>query len=147
MDALRRRQEGVSFDNDQPARYTLANLKDLAGVRILVFPRQRIIQADRALREIFGSWTADPVATDEQVLALKYHGFSAASQRIGGEYQIVPMLTGLFWEVAAIYKPAPQLMRAARSLTMQRRSKEVFDALRAFEDEFESLIHLEMPPI
>jgi ppGpp synthetase/RelA/SpoT-type nucleotidyltranferase len=148
VDALRRRQEGTSFDNDQPARYTLADLKDLAGVRILVFPRQRIIQADRALREIFDSWTSDPVATEEQVLALKYHGFCAASQRISGEYQIVPMLTGLFWEVehSAIYKPAPQLMRAARSLTMQRRSKEVLDALKAFEDEFESLIHLKTPP-
>jgi hypothetical protein len=144
VDALRRRQEGASFDDDQVARYSLANLKDLAGVRILVFPRQRIIQVDRALREIFGSWTADPVATEEQVLALKYHGFSAASQLISGEYQIVPMLTGLFWEVehSAIYKPAPQLIRAARSITMQRRSKEVFDALKAFEDEFESLIHL-----
>ena len=89
VDALRRRQEGASFDDDQVARYSLANLKDLAGVRILVFPRQRIIQVDRALREIFGSWTADPVATEEQVLALKYHGFSAASQLISAEYQIV----------------------------------------------------------
>jgi ppGpp synthetase/RelA/SpoT-type nucleotidyltranferase len=71
VDALRRRQEGASFDNDQPARYTLANLKDLAGVRILVFPRQRIIQVDRALRKIFGSWTADPVAAEEQVLAFE----------------------------------------------------------------------------
>jgi len=148
VDALRRRQEGASFDNDQPARYSLAKLKDLAGVRILVFPRQRIIQVDRALRGIFGSWAADPVAAEEQLLALKYHGFSAASQRISGEYQIVPMLTGLFWEVehSAIYKPAPQLMRVARSLTMQRRSKEVADALKAFEDEFESLIHLRTPP-
>jgi hypothetical protein len=64
VDALRRRQEGASFDHDQPARYTLA-------VNNLV---------DVALREIFGSWRTDPVATEEQVLALKYHGFSAASQ-------------------------------------------------------------------
>jgi hypothetical protein len=28
---------------------------------------------------------------------------------------------------------------------MQRRSKEAFDALKAFEDEFESLIHLNAP--
>jgi hypothetical protein len=58
------------------------------------------------------------------------------------------MLTGLFWEVehSAIYKPAPQIRSAARSLAMQQRSKEVFEALKAFEDEFESLIHLARPP-
>jgi len=124
------------------------NLKDLAGLRILVFPRRRIIEVDLALRKIFGSWTSDPVEVDGEVLALKYHGYSDASKRIRGEYQIISMLTGLFWEVehSAIYKPAPQLRRVARSISMQQRSKEVFDVLKAFEDEFESLIHLNPPP-
>jgi ppGpp synthetase/RelA/SpoT-type nucleotidyltranferase len=148
VDTLRRRQEGTRFDNDRPTRYTLANLNDLAGVRILVFPRQRILQVDRVLREIFGSWTADPVAVDGEVLALKYHGYPGASGRIRGEYQIVSMLVGLFWEVehSAIYKPAPQLRRVARSVAMQQRSKEVSDSLKAFEDEFEALIHLDSSP-
>jgi hypothetical protein len=82
------------------------------------------------------------------VLALKYHGYSSASERIRGEYQIVSMLTGLFWEVehSAIYKPTPRLRGVARSLAMQQRSKDVSDALKAFEDEFKSLIHLNAPP-
>lgn len=42
VDGLRRRQEGASFDNDRPARYTLTSLNDLAGVRVLVFPRRRL---------------------------------------------------------------------------------------------------------
>ena len=82
------------------------------------------------------------------MLALKYHGYSGASERIRGEYQIVSMLTGLFWEVehSAIYKPTPRLRGVARSLAMQQRSKDVSDALKAFEDEFKSLIHLNAPP-
>ena len=149
VNALRRRSgEGKSFDDDQPSRYSLANLNDLAGVRILVFPRKRILEVDQTLREIFSLWTADPVAVGGQVLALKYHGYSGASERIRGEYQIASMLTGLFWEVehCAIYKPTPRLRSVARSLAMQQRSKDVSDALKAFEDEFEALIHLNASP-
>ncbi len=144
VDALRRRQEGASFDNDRPARYTLTNLNDLAGVRVLVFPRKRLAEVEGALREIFPSWTADPVKAQGQVLALKYHGISGASERIRGEYQIVPMLIGLFWEVehSAIYKPAPRLKGVVKSLAMQQRTNEVLEALNAFEDQFETLIHL-----
>jgi ppGpp synthetase/RelA/SpoT-type nucleotidyltranferase len=149
VDALRRRrgQEGASFDNDQPTRYTLTNLNDLAGLRILVFPRRRIREVNTALREIFGSWTPDPVETEGQVLAWKYHGYCDASERIRGEYQIVSMLTGLFWEVehSAIYKPAPRLKGIAQSFAMQQRTKEVLEALTAFEDEFDALIHLKRP--
>jgi hypothetical protein len=104
---------------------------------------------DRVLRELFRSWTFDPVREEDgELLALKYHGYSDASERIRGEYQIVSMLTGLFWEVehSAIYKPAPRLKGIARSLAMQQLSKEVVDALRAFEDEFEALIHVDASP-
>ena len=149
VDALRRRsQEGGTFHKDRPDQYSLANLKDLAGLRILVFPRRRILEVDHVLREIFGSWAADPVKSEGQVVALKYHGYCDASERIRGEYQIVSMLTGLFWEVehSTIYKPAPRLKGIAESLAMQQRTKEVNDALKAFEEEFEALIHLKMPP-
>ena len=150
VDALRRRrgQEGASFDNDQPAQYTLTNLNDLAGLRILVFPRRRIPEVDLALREIFSSWTADPIETEGEVLALKYHSYSDARQHIRGEYQIVSMLTGLFREVehSAIYKPAPRLKGFTQHVAMQQRTKEVLEALKAFEDEFESLLHLSSPP-
>lgn len=144
VDALRRRQEGATFDNDRPTQYTLTNLNDLAGVRVLVFPRKRLAEVDGALREIFASWTADPVTAEGQVLALKYHGICEASERLRGEYQIVPMLTGLFWEVehSAIYKPAPRLKGVVKSLAMQQRTNAVLEALKAFEDQFETLIHL-----
>ena len=131
VDSLRRRQEGAAFDNDRYTLYSLANLNDLAGHRILVFPPNRILEVDRALRKLFNSWTADPVNVDGEVLALKYYGYSAASTRIRGEYQVVSMLTGLFWEVehSAIYKPTPRLKNIARSLAMQKRSKDVFECL------------------
>ena len=62
--------------------------------------------------------------------------------RVRGEYQIVPMLTGLFWEIehSTIYKPTPELKGVAQSLGMQQRTQEVLDALKKFEEEFEQLV-------
>ena len=72
----------------------------------------------------------------------KYYGHRRASGRVWGEFQVVPMLSALFWEVehAAIYKPSPKLKGVARSLEMQERTTDVLKAFRAFEDEFENLI-------
>jgi ppGpp synthetase/RelA/SpoT-type nucleotidyltranferase len=94
VDAVRRRQEGATFDREQPERYTLTNLNDLAGVRVLVFPRSRISDIDGVLRERFSSWTSDPVPgfdDEDAPIALKYYGYCDASSRVRGEYQIVPM--------------------------------------------------------
>lgn len=142
LDALRRRQEGATFDSDQPGLYTLSALRDLAGVRILAFPRRRLAEIDQVLREQFLSWKFDPVRDENDVLAYKYYGYCAeASNKVQGEYQIVSMLTGLFWEVehSAIYKPTPSLKGIARSLEMQQRTRDVLRALRSFEEEFERL--------
>ncbi len=59
-----------------------------------------------------------------------------------GEFQIVPMLTGLFWEVEhdAIYKPSPRLKGVSKSLEMKECSKDVLKALKSFEEKFERLI-------
>lgn len=56
-----------------------------------------------------------------ETLAFKYWGISSASKDVLGEYQIVSMLTGLFWEIehSAIYKPSPQLRGVTRSLEMK----------------------------
>jgi ppGpp synthetase/RelA/SpoT-type nucleotidyltranferase len=148
IDALRRRPqaEGRTFDRTYPDKYTLTDLNDLAGVRVLAFPRSRLIEIDKELRKKFKDWKADPVPGFENIddpLAFKYYGYcEEASRKIRGELQIVSMLTGLFWEVehAAIYKPTPRLRGVARSLEMQERNKEVFAALRAFEEEFEKQI-------
>lgn len=145
VDSLRRRQQGSIFYSDPATPYTLTALKDMAGVRVSVFPRNRMNEVDAVLREVqaFREWTADPVQDGDKILALKYSGYCAdASSRISGEYQIVSVLTGLFWNIEhrAIYKPSPQLKGIARSLAMQERSKDVLQALSAFEDEFERLI-------
>jgi hypothetical protein len=124
VEALRRRQEGAIFDPDHAEDYTLKTLKDLAGVRILAFPHRRLTEIDVALREPFEKWTPDPVLGEEgEQLAFKYWGHCPASYSITGEYQIVPMLTGLFWDVehSAIYKPSPELRGITRSLEMKSR--------------------------
>ncbi len=149
VDALRRRQEGGTFDRDRPTLYTLTSLKDLAGVRVLAFPTRRIPEADEELRKRFGSWEADPVrGPDGQPLAVKYSGYcEEASTKVRGEYQVVSMLIGLFWEVehSAFYKLDPQLKGAARFWKMEQRTSEVYIALRAFEEEFEALITRALP--
>jgi len=145
LDSLRRRQEGATFDRDQPMLYTLTNLNDLAGVRVLTFPRSRLTEVDQELRERFPCWQADPVLgfpESEQPLAFKYHGYCEASTKVRGEFQIVSILTGLFWEVehSALYKPTPRLRGIAGSRVMQQRTREVLDTLRAFEEEFENQV-------
>lgn len=74
---------------------------------------------------------------------LKYHGYCTASAKISCEYQIVPMLLGLFWEVehAAIYRPDPRLRGATKEIGMQARVAEVERVLADFEREFESLVN------
>jgi len=145
LDSVRRRQEGATFDSERPEQYSLASLNDLAGVRVLAFPRRRLAEADRQLRRRFPTWTADPVpgySERDEPLALKYFGYCAASGRIRAEFQIVPMLTALFWVVehSVIYKPSPLLKGVARSLEMQKRTRAVLEGLKAFEDEFAELI-------
>lgn len=148
LGALRRRQEGAIFDSDRASSYTLTALNDLAGVRVLAFPRTRRLEANRDLRQRFSSWASDPVLSDhegEEPLAFKYHGFCSASGKVRGELQIAPMLIGLFWQVehSTIYKPSPELKGVGRSLEMQQRTNEVVAALRAFEDDFERLVRLD----
>jgi hypothetical protein len=147
LGALRRRQEFATFDPDRADSYTLTSLNDLAGVRVLAFPRSRWREANDTLRHyaLFSSWTSDPIPSDEgstEPLAFKYHGFCSRNTKLRAELQVVPMLTGLFWEVehAAIYKPSPQLKGVLASLEMQRPIREVYRALGIFEAEFERLV-------
>ena len=146
LDSLRRRghrQEGATFDPDRADEYTLTNLKDLAGVRVLAFPSKRREEIDATLRSVFPSWTADPVLGEGgERLAFKYWGHCEPRRTVFGEYQIVSVLTGLFWEIehAAIYKPLPQLRGVGRALGMPARTRAILDAFSAFEEEFESLV-------
>jgi hypothetical protein len=146
VDSLRRKQEGRTFDTEQPGLYTLRDLGDLAGVRVLAFPSSRLAEVDEELRKRFESWQPDPVTglgEAELPLVFKYSGYcKEASDKVRGEIQIVPMLIGLFWEVehSAIYKPSPELKRVATDPEMRRCASEVYKALRAFDQQFEALL-------
>jgi hypothetical protein len=106
VESLRRRQhqEGATFDAERISEYTLMTLKDLAGVRVLTFPRSRMTAVNEALRGVptFRNWTADHVIGGTgDVLAFKYSGLcDPASTRVAGEYQVVSVMTGLFWDRA-----------------------------------------------
>lgn len=142
--ALQRRQEGRVFDPQRPGDYSLLHLPDLAGVRVLIFPRSRVLETDRALSGYFTDWNSDPVKDEGgMVLTQKYNGYCrSVSERVRAEYQIVPMLIGLFWEVehSAMYKPDPSLMGIARSAQMKRLKTGVEDAVLRFEEGFESFL-------
>jgi ppGpp synthetase/RelA/SpoT-type nucleotidyltranferase len=141
LEKLRAHQEGATFDEGRPAVYMLTSLNDLAGVRVLAFPRRRLAEVDDLLREEFCGWTPDPVEDDGEVQAFKYHGHCQASDKVRGEYQVVSMLTGLFWEVehAAIYKPDARLSGIADHRGMRESTRDVAKALKAFEEQFEAL--------
>jgi hypothetical protein len=119
-------------------------LPDLAGVRVLVFPHRRLVEVDSVLRERFPNWTSDPVKDGSGAAqAPKYHGHcEQASSKVRGEYQVVPTLIGLFWEVehSAMYKPTPALMGIAQSREMRQFRAEVEGALLRFEEGFERFV-------
>ena len=103
-------------------------------------------ETHQILRNRFSDWKPDHAESDEiegELLALTYHGYhKQASSKVQGEFQIVSMLAGLFWEVehSAMYKPTPRLKGVAHSREMKQRRREVQRALKDFEEEFERLI-------
>jgi len=141
---LRRRPEYDYFDEPCTAVGSLSSLKDLAGVRILAFPKRRVIEIDEALRSRFGHWTADPVPPISGTAnspARKYHGFCSQHSGVRAEIQLLSLLTGLFWEVehAALYKPSERLRELQVSERMQKHYADVIRALASFEEKFETV--------
>jgi len=149
IDSLRRRQEGGTFDPD--GLYTLTDLKDLAGARVLAFPWPRVREVDEELRKGFESWQSDPVpglGQGGKPRAFKYYGYcEEASTKVRGEYQVASLLIGRFMEAehSPIYKAAPELKGLVGNQEMKQRRKEVYDALSAFDEEFEALISRTLP--
>jgi hypothetical protein len=139
--SLRKKQVGFAFNPELGASYTLTQLFDLAGVRVGVFPRARLLEAERVLRAEFPNWqqknVPDPAGPLLPPLAFKYYGPCAASASICGEYQVMPLMIAHYWEIqhAAIYKG-----KAGIGIQMRVREAAVLEAMRQFEEEFERLI-------
>jgi hypothetical protein len=144
--ALRRRQEYGIFDRETPEKYSLLRLPDLAGVRVLVFPRSLMNEVDLTLRDHFAAWTPDPVPDGNGgTLAKKYIGHCTCNEEIRAEYQVVPMLIGLYWQVehSAIYKPAPSdkvIKDKSGSEPLEMLNAKVVRALLDFEAEYERIV-------
>jgi hypothetical protein len=140
IETLRRISEGRQFDPERAANYSLLDLPDLAGVRVLVFPDPRLEEIDNVLRKHFPDWTAKPIPYVEKTrLVPKYFGYCRdVSDKVHGEYQVVPMLLGLFWEVehSAMYK----FRAVANSKEMQERRTDVEKALDGFEKGIERFL-------
>lgn len=142
--ALTRRPEYFELGNPAREPPSLRALKDLAGVRVLAFPKRRVIEIDEALRSRFGDWTPDPIPPipgSANFLALKYHGFCGPQCPVQAEIQLISMLIGLFWEVehGALYKPGKRLRQIEISARMQGHYADVLRALSDFEEKFETI--------
>jgi ppGpp synthetase/RelA/SpoT-type nucleotidyltranferase len=129
---------------------SLTMLNDLAGVRVLAFPKCRVIEIDKMVRHRFSGWTPDPVPAlpgCANSLALKYHGYLSESGSVRAEIQLISMLVGMFWEVehAALYKPGAHLRAMGIALKMQARYADVIHALNRFEAEFDALANMPLP--
>src|ERR1700676_1528793 len=92
------KNEGRILDPRDSANRSILDLPDLAGVRVLVFPNSRLVEVDNMLRDRFSGWIYKPVKDDKgAVLAPKYYGYcESVGGKVRGEYQVVPMLLGLF---------------------------------------------------
>jgi hypothetical protein len=128
------KNEGRVLDPGSAGAYSILSLPDLAGVRVLVFPNSRVVEADEVIRNHFPGWISKPVKDDSGViLAPKYYGHCAnLDSWVRGEYQVVPMLLGLFWEVehSAMYK----FKEVAESPEMRQNRADVERALSRFEE-------------
>ena len=105
-----------------------------------MFPKGRLVEVDQELRNHFRGWTSKPVRDDTGIaLAPKYYGYcDNVSGEVRGEYQIVPMLLGLFWKVehSAMYK----FKAVANFEEMKKHRAEVYRALSRFEEGIESFV-------
>jgi len=142
--SVRKKQEGRIFNERRPKIYSICQLKDLAGVRVLAFPGNLEKEADERLRAHFPKWKPDHIfyrEKESRPLARKYDGI-LKGYKIRAEYQVLPMLVGLFWNVehAVIYKPDPVLQGIAQSPMMGESSDLVLSALVHFSSQFENLI-------
>lgn len=142
INALRRREESRMFDVTRQENYTLTKLKDLVGVRVLAFPGQKVEAVVGELANLYPDWESDPVKDGDMIVSPKFNGYCSRDDRISAEYQVTPMLIGLFWEVehAAIYKSSPELKGAVASLDMQVSVREVYKAVATFESKFQRIV-------
>lgn len=149
--SLLRRQESRKFDDNKPSQYSLTSLPDLAGLRVMIFPRLLLKEVHTTLLMKYGNWVSDPVisAAPARLLAWKYHGFCTASPEIRAEIQIMPLLTGMFWHVehGAFYKPRDKTLEGiARTPLITTLVDHVYTAFDDLENVLEQKLHSKVAP-
>lgn len=142
ISSLRRRREGI-FDPEQ--KYSLVELKDLVGFRILVFPEGLISTVNKIITENFSSLKSDPIlkkGNPKDIIALKYHGFINEDDKFQSEIQIVSMLIGLFWEVEhfTLYKQDPSFKGVINDDLINKNDK-IMDELAEYATLFEKTLN------
>lgn len=120
----------------------MVKLKDIVGLRILVFPPSLIKPVNKIIISKFRHWRPDHHKLGKTIICNKYDGLVNRKLKIRCEIQIISMLTGAFWDVEhfALYKPDPAYKGIKENLTMRRLGDEVLTKLSEFEKTFEKLI-------
>lgn len=129
------------FGFDEERKYTLRNLKDLVGARILVFPSTLITEVNKEILSKFPSWNTDHDSHGGTIV-WKYDGH-LENQIVRSEIQIVSMLTGLFWEVEhfTLYKPHSAYRGIKKDPKMMRLYEEALNKLSEYETAFENYLN------
>lgn len=139
VDSLRRKQPGRDFVDGES--YSLKQLKDLVGLRILAFPASVMEAVNNIVLEKFGDWKADH-KKHGAMQVYKYYG-ALGFEKIPCEIQVVSMLTGKFWDVehSALYKPSSAFKGAIEAnFEIRDLYEEVMNKLAEFETAFEGAI-------
>lgn len=143
--SLKRRQEADSFDDTK--EYCLSDLKDLVGVRVSYFPNNLYPKIAHSLSREFSDWSQNHTSdydTPSKIIAHKYQGvIDKHTSDIIAEYQIVPLMIGLFWEVEhfAFYKPHQNYKGIINRTEMEECTQAIYKQFEVFEKTFAKIIH------
>lgn len=145
IEKLKSKQDGKMFIQDPSNKYSLLELRDLVGIRILFFPYSLEKRILNCIQKKYSLWEKDFVTkfnSESEIMIYKYFGKIEAIEGLTCELQIMPLLFSRFLDVEhdVIYKPDPKYKGIERSLEMRKQKTKVLDQLKEFEMQFINLI-------
>ncbi len=141
IEKLQSKQEGKTFQQNAPEKYSLKQLKDLVGLRVLYFPATLKQQILDIIFNNYKSWKDDHVVdfeTGKDIIIHKFHGSIRIAKDIVAEIQIMPVLYSGFLNLEhdIIYKPHQEYKGISRSLKVKKEKNKLMVQFQQFENVF-----------
>ncbi len=146
IEKLQSKQEGKTFQQNYPEKYSLKQLKDLVGLRVLYFPETLKEELHCIIINKYKSWKYEPVMDFEKgkdIIIHKFYGSIEIGPNIISEIQIMPMLYSRFLDLEhdIIYKPDPKYKGIQRSFELKEVKNKVLKQFQQFENVFCELLN------